>query len=327
MIVVMERGATEEQIEQVIERLILLEFSVHRSTGEVHTILGGIGPDEVAPETFEVLEGVKECYRIVSPYKLAAKAFRPEGTAVAVGGHTVGGKALAIGAAISRVESEAHVMEVAAASAKAGAKLLLAGPRPTRWDEDLEAARRAAGANGLALVVEVKDTAGVKTLAGRTDCLRIGGRNMQNDSLLEAAGACGLPLILDRHMAATVDEWLMAAEIVLKAGNYQVVLCERGIRTFEAHSRLTVDVSGIAEVKRISHLPIIADPSKATARRDRVLPMARAAIAAGADGLMIDVHPDPDAAAMDGAQALKPAQFQELFEQAAATGAVAGRSR
>jgi 3-deoxy-7-phosphoheptulonate synthase len=327
MIVVMERGATEEQVERVIERLIALEFSVHRSTGEVHTILGGIGPDEVAPETFEVLDGVKECYRIVSPYKLAARAFRPEGTSVTVGSHPVGCKKLAIGAAVSRVESEAQASSMAAFSAGAGAGLLQCGLRPAKWEEDLELSRRVASAHGLALTAEAKDTGTVKALAGRVDCVRIGGRNMQNDSLLEAAGASGLPVILDRHMAATVDEWLMAAEIVLKAGNYQVILCERGIRTFEAHSRLTVDVSGIAEVKRISHLPVIADPSKATGRRDRVLPMARAAVAAGADGLIIEVHPDAESADLGGPQALLPAQFIELMEQVAAIAAAVGRSR
>jgi len=184
----------------------------------------------------------------------------------------------------------------------------------------------AASANGMALVVEAADTAQASSL-GAADVIRIGGRHMQNEALLEAVGANGKPVILNRNMAATVDEWLMAAEVLLKAGNYQVILCERGIRTFETHTRLTMDVSAIAAVKRLSHLPVIADPSKATGRRDRVLPMARAAVAAGADGLLIDVHPDPEAAVKDGQQALKPEQFEELMTQVSAIASALGRSR
>ncbi len=326
MIVVMERGATEEQIEQVIERLVSLDFSVHRSTGEVHTILGGIGPDEVAPEVFEVLEGVKECHRIVSPYKLASRSFRPEGTVVTASGHQIGDSAIAVIAAVSQIEGVEHVSEVAKFAAEAGAGFLQCGLRPASRAADLLAGREAASAHGLALVIEAADTAQVQALAV-ADVIRIGGHHMQNEALLDAVGNSGKPVILNRNKAATVDEWLMAAEVLLKAGNYQVILCERGIRTFETHTRLTMDVSAIAAVKRLSHLPVIADPSKATGRRDRVLPMARAAVAAGADGLLIDVHPNPESAAKDGPQALKPQQFSELMMQVAAIASALGRSR
>lgn len=327
MIVVMERGATEEQIEHVIDKLVALDFSVHRSTGEVHTILGGIGPDEVAPEVFEVLDGVKECYRIVSPYKLASRSFRPEGTVVKAGAREIGGAGIEVVAGVSRVESAEHLKAVAAFASASGAGLLQCGLRPDSREADLAAAREAASAHGLAVVVEATDSAQVERLAESVDAIRIGGRHMQNEALLEAVGACGKPAILNRDRAATIDEWLMAAETLLKAGNYQVVLCERGIRTFETHTRLTMDVSAIAAVKRMSHLPVIADPSKATGRRDRVLPMARAAVAAGADGLLIDIHPDPESAVQDGPQALKPEQFAELMQQVAAIAAAMGRGR
>lgn len=325
MIVVMERGATEEQVEFVIEKLVTLGFSVHRSTGEVHTILGGIGPDEVAPEVFEVLPGVKECYRIVAPYKLASRGFKPEGSAARIGGCELGGRPVVIAASASLLEGERHAAETAAIAAKAGAGLIQFGLPEAGWQEHLKTAKAAAAAHGLALIVEARDPARVPTLADTADALRIGGHHMQNEALLECAGASRRPVILNRGLAATVEEWLTSAEALLKTGNYQVVLCERGIRTFDPHARLTLDVSAIAEAKRLSHLPVIADPSKVAGRRDRVLPMARAAVAAGADGLLLDVHPDPDQAAQDGPQALNPEQFAAMSRQIAAIAAAAGR--
>lgn len=326
MIVVMERGANEEQVEFVIEKLVALGFSVHRSTGEVHTILGGIGPDEVAPEVFEILPGVKECHRIVSPYKLASRGFRPEGSIAAIGGREIGGKALAI-AASSRLEGEKQAIETAAAAAKAGAAFVQFSLPEPGWRDALDVARSAAAAHRLGLIVEIRDAARVPVVAASAGALHIGGHHMQNEALLEAAGASGRPVILNRGMAATVDEWILSAEALLKTGNYQVVLCERGIRTFDPHYRLTLDVAAIAEAKRLSHLPVIADPSKATGRRDRVLPMARAAVAAGADGLLIDLHPTEEEALQDGPQSLNPTQFAELARQVEAIATAAGRGR
>ncbi len=325
MLVVMQEGATEPQIQAVIDRMVSLGFTVHRSTGVLHTVLGGVGPvEDVTPADFEVMEGVKECHRIVSPYKLASRHFRPGGTVVRVGNVEVGGERVVIMAGPCSVESEEQVERTAEAVARAGASVIRGGafkPRTSPYsfqglgEQGLKLLRAAADRHGLLVVSEVMDVTQIPLLARYADIVQVGARNMQNFNLLRKLGELNKPVLLKRGPAATVEELLLSSEYILSGGNYDVILCERGIRTFETYTRNTMDISAIPVVKRLSHLPIIADPSHATGRRDKVLPMARAAVAAGADGLLIEVHHDPDHALSDGAQSLWPDQFAELMEQ------------
>jgi 3-deoxy-7-phosphoheptulonate synthase len=325
MLVVMQAGATEKQIEAVIERLVTLGFTVHRSTGTVHTVLGGVGPGEQFDlADFEVLDGVKEAHRIMSPYKLASRHFRPEGTVVKVGGVEIGGPAVVVMAGPCSVESRDQIMTVAEAVARAGAVILRGGgfkPRSSPYsfqglgEEGLSLLREAADRFGLLVVTEVMDQTQIPLVAAYADILQVGTRNMQNYNLLREVGKQQKPVLLKRGIAATIEELLLSAEYILAAGNLNVILCERGIRTFESYTRNTLDISAIPVVKKLSHLPIVADPSHGTGRRDKVLPMARAAVAAGADGLLIEVHPDPDRALSDGAQSLRIEQFASLMSQ------------
>ena len=325
MLVVMQQGATEEQIEAVIARLVELDFNVHRSTGVIHTLLGGVGGrDEFDLASFEVMEGVKEAHRIVSPYKLASRGFRPEGTVVRIGDVAIGGERVVVMAGPCSVESREQIERCAQIVAKAGAKVIRGGafkPRSSPYsfqgmgEEGLELLRAAAVRNGLLVVSEVMEIAQIPLLLQYADILQVGARNMQNFNLLRELGKQRKPVLLKRGIAATVEELLLSAEYILAGGNYDVILCERGIRTFETATRNTMDISAIPVVKQLSHLPIVADPSHGTGRRDKVIPMARAAVAAGADGLLVEVHPDPDHALSDGAQSLRPEQFEQLMEQ------------
>ena len=324
MIVVMEQGSTEEQLQQVIDKLISLDFTVHRSTGVIHTVLGGVGPREVDPEEFLVMAGVRECHRVVAPYKLASRPFRPEGTVVRFGDVEVGGQAITLMAGPCCVESEAQIRASARIAAEAGAKFLRASafrPRTSPYsfqglgEQGLRLLRAAADEHKLLVVSEIGDHTQIATMEKYVDLLQVGARNMQNFTLLRDLGHCSKPVLLKRGLSATVEELLLSAEYVLSGGNYNVILCERGIRTFESSTRETMDISAIPAVKKLSHLPIVADPSHGTGRRDKVLPMARAAIAAGADGLLIEVHPDPDHALSDGPQSLFAEQLKELVGQ------------
>jgi 3-deoxy-7-phosphoheptulonate synthase len=325
MLVVMQAGASEPQIQGVIDRLVSLGFTVHRSTGVVHTVLGGVGPvEQFEPTDFEVLDGVKEVHRIMSPYKLASREFRPEGTVVHVGGVSIGGPELVIMAGPCSVENREQMMAVAGAVARAGAKVLRGGaykPRSSPYsfqgmgEPGLQLLREAADQYGLLVVSEVMDQTQIPLVAAYCDILQVGARNMQNYNLLRELGRQQRPVLLKRGISATIEELLLSAEYILAGGNNDVILCERGIRTFESYTRNTMDISAIPVVKKLSHLPMMADPSHGTGRRDKVLPMARAAVAAGADGLLIEVHPDPDRALSDGAQSLKPDQFAELMRQ------------
>lgn len=326
MIVVMEAGASEEQIQGVIDRLVMLNFSVHRSTGVIHTVLGGVGPEgDLSPDDLQVMPGVKECHRVTSPYKLAARAFKPEGTVVEFpNGVRIGGPEVVVAAGPCSVESEPQIQSIAAAVAKAGAKLIRAGafkPRSSPYsfqglgEQGLIMLREAANAHGLLVVSEVMDHTQIGLLEQYVDLLQVGARNMQNYNLLRELGRSSKPVLLKRGIAATIEELLLSAEYILSGGNYRVILCERGIRTFETYTRNTMDLAAIPVVKKLSHLPIMADPSHGTGRRDKVLPMARAAVAAGADGLLVEVHPDPDRALSDGAQSLYPDQFETLMAQ------------
>ena len=308
MLVVMQEGAKEPQVQAVIDRLVTLGFTVHRSTGVQHTCSAASGPvQDMDPADFEVMDGVKECHRIVSPYKLASRNFRPGGTVVRVGDVEIGGDRVVIMAGPCSVESEEQIERTAEAVARAGAVVLRGGafkPRSSRLTASRVWASRASSyfarrptATVCKVISEVMDTDQISLVAEYADILQVGARNMQNFIAAAEARRAAKPVLLKRGPAATIEELLLSAEYLLAGGNYDVILCERGIRTFETYTRNTMDISAIPVVKKLSHLPIVADPSHGTGRRDKVLPMARAAVAAGADGLIIEVHHDPDAGA------------------------------
>jgi len=336
MLVVMQEGATEAQIDSVIERLVNMGFTVHRSTGAVHTVLGGVGPiDRFDPADFEVLDGVKECHRIMSPYKLASRSFRPDGTTVKVGNVEIGGNRVIAMAGPCSVESEDQIERSAEFVAKAGATVMRAGafkPRSSPWsfqgmgEDGLKLMRRAADRHGLLVISEVMNQTQIPLMCEYVDILQVGARNMQNFDLLKEVGKVKKAVLLKRGISATIEELLLSAEYILSGGNMDVILCERGIRTFETYTRNTMDISAIPVVKKLSHLPMMADPSHGTGRRDKVLPMARAAVAAGADGVLIEVHHDPDHALSDGAQSLYPQQFEELMQQLRIIATAVGRT-
>jgi len=336
MLVVMQQGATEPQIQAVIDRMIGEGYDVHRSTGVMHTVLGGVGGKvDVDLEVFEVMEGVKEAHRIASPYKLASRNFNPGGTVVKIGGVSIGGERVVVMAGPCSVESREQIDCVAGQVARAGASVIRGGafkPRSSPYSfqgmglEGLQLLRTAADHNGLLVVSEVMDQSQIPSVAEYSDILQVGARNMQNFNLLRELGKLRKPVLLKRGIAATIEELLLSAEYIMAGGNYDVILCERGIRTFETYTRNTMDISAIPVVKKLSHLPMVADPSHGTGRRDKVAPMARAAVAAGADGLLIEVHPDPDRALSDGAQSLRPEQFEELMAQLRMIAPAVGRT-
>ena len=336
MLVVMQQGATEEQITHVIDRLVDLGFNVHRSTGVIHTVLGGVGGTyDFDLAVFEVMEGVKEAHRIVSPYKLASRVFRPEGTVVRIGHVAIGGPQVVIMAGPCSVENRDQIERSAEIVARGGAKVIRGGaykPRSSPYafqglgEDGLRMLRAAADRNGLLVVSEVMDQTQIPLVAEYADILQVGARNMQNFNLLKEIGRQARPVLLKRGISATIEELLLSAEYILAGGNYNVILCERGIRTFETYTRNTMDISAIPVVKKLSHLPIVGDPSHGTGRRDQIAPMARAALAAGCDGLLIEVHPDPERALSDGAQSMYPDQFEELMGQLRAIAPAVGRT-
>jgi 3-deoxy-7-phosphoheptulonate synthase len=314
-------------------------YDVHRSTGVMHTVLGGVGGKvDVDLEVFEVMEGVKEAHRIASPYKLASRNFKPGGTVVKIvgaSGVSIGGERVVVMAGPCSVESREQIDCVAEQVARAGASVIRGGafkPRSSPYSfqgmgaEGLQMLRAAADRNGLLVVSEVMDQTQIPLVAEYADILQVGARNMQNFNLLRELGKLRKPVLVKRGIAATIEELLLSAEYVMAGGNYDVILCERGIRTFETYTRNTMDISAIPVVKKLSHLPMVADPSHGTGRRDKVAPMARAAVAAGADGLLIEVHPDPDRALSDGAQSLRPEQFEELMGQLRMIATAVGRT-
>jgi len=336
MLVVMQEGAEESQIQTVIDRLVSMGFIVHRSSGVMHTVLGGVGPvGAVDPIEFEVMEGVKECHRIVSPYKLASRHFKPGGTIVKIGDVEIGGNQVVVMAGPCSVENRDQIEQAAEVVARGGAKVIRGGafkPRSSPYsfqglgEEGLRMMREAADRNKLLVVSEVMEQAQIALLSEYADILQVGARNMQNFNLLRQLGESRKPILLKRGISATIEELLLSAEYIMSGGNYDVILCERGIRTFETATRNTMDIAAIPVVKSLSHLPIVADPSHGTGRRDKVLPMARASVAAGADGLLVEVHHDPDRALSDGAQSLKPPQFAEMMDQLRVIAKAVGRS-
>ncbi|HEV7521095.1 MAG TPA: 3-deoxy-7-phosphoheptulonate synthase [Candidatus Angelobacter sp.] len=324
MIVAMQEQASEEQIQQVIERLIGMGFEVHRSTGAQQTVLGAVGArHEFDIRDIEVLPGVGEAHRISSPYKLVARSFRPEGTVVKFKrGVSIGGDEVVLMAGPCSVESRDQIFAVAESVARSGAKFLRGGafkPRSSPYsfqgmgEDGLKLMREAADQFGMLVVSEVMEISQIPLMLPYVDLLQVGARNMQNFNLLRELGKIRKPVLLKRGIAATIEELLLSAEYLMAGGNYDVIVCERGIRTFETYTRNTLDISAIPIVKKLSHLPILADPSHGTGRRDKVSPMGRAAIAAGADGLLIEVHNCPDKALSDGAQSLYPEQFAKLM--------------
>jgi 3-deoxy-7-phosphoheptulonate synthase len=335
MVVVMEERATEAQIENVVKRLIEMGMDVHRSTGVTRTVLGAVGQGQPDKGLIEMLEGVHEVVRISSPFKLASRTFKPEGTVVTIGDVRIGGDEVIVMAGPCSAENEQQVRSTAAAVRRAGAKILRGGafkPRSSPYsfqglgEEGLRLLRDAATAENLALVSEVMDVSQIALIDRYCDIFQVGARNMQNYTLLRELGHARKPVLLKRGISATIEEWLLSSEYVLSGGNNDVILCERGIRTFETATRNTFDISAIPVVKKLSHLPIVADPSHGAGRRDMVASMARAAVAAGADGLIIEVHSDPDHALSDGAQSMFPAQFDRLMAELRIIAPAIGRS-
>jgi len=326
MIVAMQEGADEAQIQQVIENLVKMGFEVHRSTGARMTVLGAVGSNiDFDIRVLELLPGVQEVHRISSPYKLAGRSFRPEGTIVKLGnGVEVGGNEVVVMAGPCSVESREQIFSTAESVAKSGAKVLRGGafkPRSSPYsfqghgEEALKLLREAGDKFGLLVISEVMEISQIALMLPYVDILQVGARNMQNFNLLRELGKVRKPVLLKRGIAATLEELLLSAEYIMAGGNYDVILCERGIRTFETYTRNTMDISAIPIVHKLSHLPITADPSHGTGRRDKVSPMARASVAAGADALLIEVHCNPDKAMSDGAQSLFPEQFSKLMDE------------
>jgi 3-deoxy-7-phosphoheptulonate synthase len=326
MIVAMQESATDEQIQQVVEHLVRMGFSVHRTTGERQTVLAAVGARvDFDTRNLEVLSGVEHVHRISAPYKLAGRSFRPQGTIVELGrGVQIGGDQVVVMAGPCSVESKAQLFTVAEQVAKAGARVLRGGafkPRSSPYsfqgmgEEGLKLLREAGERFNLQVISEVMEISQIALMMPYIDIFQVGARNMQNFNLLRELGKVKKPVLLKRGIAATLEELLLSAEYIMAGGNYDVILCERGIRTFETYTRNTLDVSAIPIIKKLSHLPMTSDPSHGTGLRDKVAPMARASLAAGADALLIEVHHDPDKAFSDGAQSLFPEQFAKLMDE------------
>ena len=324
MLVVMQHQATEAEVADVVATIEKMGLAAHPMPGPTRTAIGITGnSSSVDPRSLEVLPGVRELIRVTRPYKLASREMHPEDTIVEVGDARIGSPSFTVIAGPCSVESESNVLQVAEYLMSRGVKLLRAGafkPRTSPYSfqgmehEGLAILELARKKTGIGIVTEVMDTEQVDVVAETADMIQIGTRNMQNFSLLKKVASCNRPVLLKRGMSATLDEWLMAAEYLLAGGNKNVVLCERGVRTFTDHTRNTLDLSVVPPVKENSHLPVLIDPSHGTGRRNYVPAMSRAGLAAGADGLMVEVHPDPSAAMSDGAQTLDFQEFDRLLE-------------
>jgi len=335
MIIVMRASASVKEIEHVTSRIDELGFQVHLSQGAERTIIGVIGDERPLDRAmFEVMEGVERTVSILPPYKLASREWRPEGSVITVGNASIGGPRLAMMAGPCSVESRSQLLEIAYAVKEAGATFLRGGafkPRSSPYTfqglgvEGLEILAEAREATGLPIVTEVMAPDKVELVAEYADVLQIGARNMQNYPLLQAVGKTRVPVLLKRGMMSTIEELLMSAEYILAGGNYDVMLCERGIRTFETYTRNTTDINAIPALKHLSHLPVIGDPSHSTGKWPLVIPVARAMVAAGADGLIVEVHGDPEHALSDGAQSLKPERFAALVHEARRIAEAVGR--
>lgn len=336
MIIVMQPQATRKEVDAVIKKLAEAGLKYHLSQGESRTIIGVIGDKKsIAKLPVDVFPGVEKSVAVTESYKLVSREFRPEDTVVDVQGAKIGGRHLAVMAGPCAVESLEQLLEAAVIVKRAGAQFLRGGafkPRTSPYDfqgleeKGLEMLAAAREKTGLKVITEVVDSASVGLVSQYADVLQIGTRNMQNFNLLKTVGRADKPVLLKRGLAATISEWLNAAEYIMSEGNYNVILCERGIRTFETYTRNTLDLGAVAAVKTLSHLPVIVDPSHGTGRWKMVRPMARAAVAAGADGLIIEVHPNPAEALCDGNQSLTPENFSLLMNEIGAIAAVTGKS-
>ena len=337
MIVAMQGEATEQHIQSVIERMVELGFNVHRTTGANQTILAGVGsPAHFDVVEFKVLPGVHDAYRISSPYKLAGRSFRPEGTKITFSnGVVVGGEEVIIMAGPCSVESREQILLSAQQVAAAGGKFLRGGaykPRSSPYSfqgmgiEGLKLLREVADMTGLLVITEVMEISQIEPMIEYIDCFQVGARNMQNFNLLRELGHTRTPVLMKRGIAATIEEVLLSAEYILSGGNYDLMLCERGIRTYETYTRNTMDISAIPVLQKLTHLPVMADPSHGVGIRDLVPPMALASVAAGADGLLMEMHPDPNKAMSDGAQSLYPEQLEQLVKQLRLLAPVVGRT-
>jgi len=336
VIVVLEKNITEKQLNNIIKHLEDFGFAIHKSAGEEKVIIGAIGVQpNFDTRKVKILEGVEEVYRITDPFKLASRSFKKDDTIFKIKDVEIGGNEVSVIAGPCSVESEEQIMIIAELVKKSGVKILRGGafkPRSSPYsfqglgEEGLRLLRKAGDTFGLLVVTEVLENSMIDLIYKYTDIFQVGARNMQNYSLLKELGSSKKPVMLKRGLSATVEDWLMSAEYILSNGNPDVFLCERGIRTFETYTRNTFDISAIPVVHKRSHLPVFADPSHATGLRDKVIPMARAAVAAGADGLMIEVHHDPDKALSDGPQALLPDQFEEMMTQIRMIAKVIGRT-
>ena len=334
MIIVMRHGASQDNIDKVVEFIKAKGREAHISKGEAHTVIGAVGEMNVDPRDFELLDGVKEVIKISSSYKLVSRIFKEEDTIIEVNGEKFGGEYAGMIAGPCTIENEDQINECAKKMAEAGVKIIRGGafkPRTSPYafqglgEEGLKLIRAAADKYNLAVTSEVMEISQIPMFLDYVDILQVGARNMQNFNLLKELSKINKPVMLKRGLSATINEWLMAAEYILSGGNREVILCERGIRTFEVATRNTLDLCAIPVVKKLSHLPIIVDPSHGTGLRDKVAPMSMASIAAGADGLMIEVHNKPECALCDGAQSLYPEQFVELYKKLKVLAPVVGK--
>ena len=337
MIVAMWETASEDQIQAVTDHLVRMGFAVHRTTGARQSVLAAVGKRiDFDIRELEVLPGVQTVHRISAPYKLVGRTFRPEGTVVRLpNGVEIGGKNVVVMAGPCSVESREQLFTSADLVSKAGAKVLRGGafkPRSSPYTfqglglDALKLLREAGDRYGLMVISEVMEISQIPLLVPHVDILQVGARNMQNFNLLRELGKVRKPVLLKRGIAATIEELLLSAEYIMAGGNYDVILCERGIRTFETYTRNTMDISAIPIVHKLSHLPMTADPSHGTGRRDKVPPMARASLAAGTDALLIEVHCNPDKAFSDGAQSLFPEQFVTLMNELRVIAPAVGRT-
>lgn len=336
MVVILQKNAAESQVENVVKHLESYGFQINISVGAERTIIGAIGvKPNFDTRNISVLEGVEEVYRVTTPYKLAGRSFQEHNTVIKIKDVEIGGNHVAMMSGPCSVESEEQIFKLAKVVAESGAKILRGGafkPRTSPYafqglgEEGLKMMRAAADQYNLLVITEVMQIEQIDLIYKYSDIFQVGARNMQNFSLLKELGKIDKSIMLKRGIAATIEEWLMSAEYILAGGNKDIILCERGIRTFENATRNTFDLSAIPVIHKKSHLPIIADPSHATGLRDQVPPMARAAVAAGADGLMIEIHHDPEAALSDGPQALLPSTYLKLMEECRLIAQAIGRT-
>lgn len=324
MLIVMKSTATEVEIDKVVVEIEKNGFTAHISKGDIHTVIGAVGGKTIDTDNLELLDGVEKILRITSNYKLASRTFHPDNTIIQLKNCKIGSDKLEIMAGPCSIEGAGQMDELCDCLSKMGVKILRGGafkPRTSPYsfqglgEDGLKMARNAADKYGMCVISEVMEISQIPMLLEYTDILQVGARNMQNFNLLKELGHINKPVLLKRGLCATIEEWLMSAEYIMSGGNMDIILCERGIRTYETSTRNTLDISAIPVVKKLSHLPIVADPSHASGMRDKVAPLSRACVAAGADGLIIEVHNNPDKALCDGAQSLYPQQFAELYPQ------------